>query len=104
MSESRKYRTFTPEQKIEIVLAGLRGDRPTRDVCRQYEISEALYYQWRERLLEGGEAALVTPRDKKRPEATELAELKKKVGHLERALGRKTYELDIAGEALRGWE
>jgi len=104
MSESRKYRTFTPEQKIEIVLAGLRGDRPTRDVCRQYEISEALYYQWRERLLEGGKVALATPRDKKRPEATELAELKKKVGHLERALGRKTYELDIAGEALRGWE
>ncbi len=104
MSESRKYRTFTPEQKIEIVLAGLRGDRPTRDVCRQYEISEALYYQWRERLLEGGKVALATPRDKKRPEATELAELKKKVGRLERALGRKTYELDIAGEALRGWE
>lgn len=25
MSEKRKYRPFTPEQKIEIVLAGLRG-------------------------------------------------------------------------------
>ena len=90
MSETRKYRTFTPEQKIEIVLAGLRGDRPTRDVCRQYEISEALYYQWRERLLEGGKAALATPRDKKAPEAWELAQLKKRVAQLERTLGRKT--------------
>jgi transposase len=27
MSEKRKYRQFTPEQKTEIVLAGLRGDR-----------------------------------------------------------------------------
>ncbi len=104
MSETRKYRTFSPEQKIEIVLAGLRGDRPTRDVCREYQISEALFYQWRERLLEGGKGALATPRDKKPPEAAELAELKKKVAQLERALGRKTYELDIAGEALRGWE
>jgi len=26
------------------------------------------------------------------------------VRELERALGRKTYELEIAGEALRGWE
>jgi hypothetical protein len=26
------------------------------------------------------------------------------VRDLERALGRKTYELEIAGEALRGWE
>ena len=101
MSETRKYRTFTPEQKIEIVLAGLRGDRPVRDVCREYEISEALFYQWRERLLEGGKAALATPRDKKPPEAAELAELKKTVSQLERALGRKTYELAAAGPVTR---
>ncbi len=30
MSEKRKYRQFTPEQKAEIVLAGLRGDRSVR--------------------------------------------------------------------------
>ena len=103
MSENRKYRTFTPEQKIEIVLAGLRGDRPVRDVCRTYEISEALFYQWRERLLDGGKAALASPRDKKPPEATELAEAKKKISQLERALGRKTYEMEVAGELSRDW-
>jgi transposase len=27
LSEQRKYRQFTPDQKAEIVLAGLRGDR-----------------------------------------------------------------------------
>ena len=57
MSEKRKYRQFTPDQKVEIVLAGLRGDRSARDVCRDYEFSEALFYQWRDRLLEGGKAA-----------------------------------------------
>ncbi|HEX8095519.1 transposase [Jatrophihabitans sp.] len=97
LSETRKYRTFTPEQKIEIVPAGLRGDRPVRDVCRECEISEALFYQWRERLLEGGQTALATPRDKKPPEAAELAKLQKKVAQLERALGRKTYEIDKWG-------
>jgi transposase len=85
-----EYRTFTPEQKIEIVLAGLRAGRAVRDVCREYEISEALFYQWRERLLEGGKTALGTPRDKKPPEAAELAEARKKIAQLERALGRKT--------------
>ena len=54
MSEKRKYRTFSPDEKTEIVLAGLRGDRSVRDVCREYEIAETLYYQWRDRLLEGG--------------------------------------------------
>ena len=53
VSETRKYQQFAPDQKAEVVLAGLRGDRPVRDVCREYEIAEALYYQWRERLLEG---------------------------------------------------
>jgi transposase len=99
LSEKRSYRKFTAKQKAEIVLAGLRGDRPVRDVCRQHEIAETLYYQWREKLLEGGEAAL-EGKDERQGER----ELKKKVGELERALGRKTYELEIAGEALRGWE
>ena len=64
MSEKRKCLTFTPEQKAEIVLAGPCGDRIVRDVCREYEIAETLYCRWRDRLLEGGKAALATPRDK----------------------------------------
>ncbi|HEY9557195.1 MAG TPA: transposase [Acidimicrobiales bacterium] len=104
MSEKRKYRTFTPEQKAEIVLAGLRGDRTVRDIYREYEIAETLYYQWRDRLLEAGKAALATPRDKGGdPRDAELKETKKKVAQLERALGRKTYELEVAGELLRDW-
>ena len=31
-------------------------------------------------------------------------ELRRKVAELERALGPKTYELEIAGKALAGWE
>jgi transposase-like protein len=104
MSEKRKYRTFTPDQKTEIVLAGLRGDRTVRDICREHEIAETLYYQWRDRLLEGGKTALATPRDKGTdPQAVENKELRKKVAQLERALGRKTYELEVAGELLRDW-
>jgi transposase-like protein len=104
MSEKKKYRSFTPEQKAEIVLAGLRGDRTVRDVCREHEIAETLYYQWRDRLLEGGKAALSTSRDKGgSPEAAELKDAKKRIAQLERALGRKTYELEVAGELSRDW-
>jgi transposase len=103
LSEQRKYRQFTPEQKAEIVLAGLRGDRSVRDVCREYQIAETLYYQWRERLLEGGRTALANPREKTAEQA-ELDRLKRRVGQLERALGRKTYELEVAGELSRDWE
>jgi len=99
LSEQRKYRTFTSQQKIEIVLAGLRGDRTVKEVCREHEIAETLYYNWREKLLEGGKAALAG-----KEERTGEKQLKQKIRELERALGRKTYELEIAGEALRGWE
>ena len=51
MAEQRKYRKFTAQQKLEIVLAGLRGDRSVRDVCREHEIAETLYYSWRDKLL-----------------------------------------------------
>ena len=103
LREQRKYRQFTPEQKTEIVLAGLRGDRSVRDVCREYQIAETLYYQWRERLLDGGKQALANPRERT-PEQAELDRLKRRVGQLERALGRKTYELEVAGELSRDWE
>ena len=99
MSEQRKYRTFSVQKKLEIVLAGLRGDVSVKDLCRQHQIAETLYYSWREKLLEGGKAALAGKEERQGER-----ELKKKIRELERALGRKTYELEIAGEALRGWE
>ena len=99
LSEQRKYRSWTAQQKIEIVLAGLRGDRTVKEVCREHEIAETLYYSWRDKLLEGGREALAG-KDERNGEK----ELRRKIRELERALGRKTYELEIAGEALRGWE
>jgi transposase len=99
LSEQRKYRTFSVQKKLEIVLAGLRGDVSVKDLCRQHQIAETLYYSWREKLLEGGKVALAG-KDERQGER----ELKRRIGELERALGRKTYELEIAGEALRGWE
>jgi transposase len=99
LSEQRKYRTFTAQQKLEIVVAGLRGEVSVKELCRQHEIAETLYYTWREKLLEGGREALAG-KEERRGER----ELKRRIAQLERALGRKTYELEIAGELSRGWE
>ena len=85
LSEQRKYRSWTAQQKIEIVLAGLRGDRSVKEVCREHAISETLYYGWREKLLEGGREALAGKEERQGER-----ELKKRVRELERARGRKT--------------
>lgn len=42
LSEQRKYQTWIAQQKIEIVLAGLHGDRSIKAVCRDHEIVETL--------------------------------------------------------------
>jgi transposase-like protein len=99
LSEQRKYRSWTAQQKLEIVLAGMRGDRSVRDVCREHAISETLYCGWRDRILEAGREALAG-----KDERSGERELKRKIGELERALGRKTYELELAGKLLREWE
>jgi transposase len=99
LSEQRKYRSWTAQQKIEIVLAGLCGDRSVKELCREHGIAETLYYSWREKLLEGGREALAG-KEERRGER----ELCRKVAELERALGRKTYELEVAGKLLREWE
>jgi transposase-like protein len=99
LSEQRKYRSWTAEQKLEIVVAGMRGDRSVRDVCREHRISETLYYGWRDKILEAGREALAG-----KEERSGERELRRKIGELERALGRKTYELELAGKLLREWE
>ena len=99
MSDQRKYRKHTPQQKLEIVLAGLRGDKSVREVCREHDISENLYYQWRDKLLEAGKIAFSGKDERQREQ-----DLQKQIKRLERTLGKKALELEIAGEALRGWE
>ncbi len=99
MSEQGKYRKWTAQQKLEIVAAGLRGDRSAREVCREHGISETLYYGWRDKLFEGGRTMLAG-----KEERSGERELRRKIAELERTLGRKTYELEIAGKLLREWE
>ena len=54
---------------------------PFKDVCREHEIAETLYYSWRDKLLEGGRLSL-TGKDERAGEK----EMKKKIRELERSL------------------
>jgi len=58
--------------------------------------------RWREQFLAGGAEKLAGKTE--RAELDELDELRKRNACLERTLGRKTMELEVSGELLRGWE
>src|SRR5207247_4249480 len=99
LSEQRKYRKFTAKQKLEIVLASLRGDRSIAELCREHDSAESLLRKWRDQALEAA-----TERFESGEERSLQTEQRRRIAQLERALGRQTYDLAIAGEALRGWE
>ena len=98
MSEQQR-RSWTAKQKLEIVLASLRGDRSVAELCREHGIAESLLRKWREQALEAA-----AERFESGQERTLQAEQRRRIAELERALGKKTYELEIAGKALAGWE
>ena len=51
----RKTRqTYSAEEKIRIVLAGLRGEESIAALCRREGISDSLYYSWSKEFLEAG--------------------------------------------------
>ncbi len=47
-------RKFSSEEKIRIVLDGLRGESSIAELCRQEGINNNLYYRWSKDFLEAG--------------------------------------------------
>jgi len=88
-----------PSRKTEIVLASLRGPKSMAELCREHDIADSLLRKWGEQFLAAGAERL-----QGRQERTEADELRRQIGRLERSLGRKTLEVEVAGELLRGWE
>ena len=54
-----KKRNWSVEEKLALVLEGLREKRPVAEICRERRISQTLYYRWRDKLLEGDKKGLV---------------------------------------------
>lgn len=51
-------RQYSAEEKIRIVIAGLRGEDTIAELCRREGIAQSLYYKWSKEFLEAGKARL----------------------------------------------
>jgi transposase len=67
-------RKFSIEEKIRIVLEGLRGEESIAELCRREGISPNLYYNWSKEFLEAGKKRLLgdTKREATSGEVTAL--------------------------------
>ena len=81
-------RRYSPEERIRIVLEGLRGEDSIAELCRKEGINPNLYYRWSREFLEAGKKRLAgdTAREATSDEVkalrAEMAQLKETVAEL----------------------
>ena len=88
-----KRREFSAQFKLETVLEGLRGEKSVAQLCRERDITDSLYYKWRDEFMAAAPQIFA---DKRRRGADDSVE---RIAELERLVGRLTLELDIAKKA-----
>ena len=103
----RSRKRYSGEEKIRIVLEGLRGEETVAELCRREGISESVYYRWSKEFLEAGKQRLVgnTKRQATSDEVVELRreneQLKQLVAEL--ALKNRVLKKSVLGSE-NGWD
>ncbi|WP_449032230.1 IS3 family transposase [Prevotella histicola] len=92
-------RIFTSEQKVLIVMEGIRGEHSIAELCRKYGISDSTYYKWNKDFIEAGKARLDGDTIR---EATsdEVKELRQENIRLKEALADLVVRYDVGKKKL----
>lgn len=85
-------RKFSAEEKIRVVLEGLRGEVPITELCRKEGISAATYYKWSKDFLDAGKNGL-TIATKRNATSDEVLRLKSENEDLKKALADAMLDL-----------
>jgi transposase len=94
-------RQFSAEEKIRIVLEGLRGEESIAALCRREGIAESLYYAWSKEFLEAGKRRLAG--DTARAATTdEVKALRQEARSLKEVVAEQALELRLIKKSLNG--
>ncbi len=93
---SKKRRKHTSEFKFETVLEGLRGEKTVAQLCRERDITESLYYKWRDTFLAQA-PGVFTDQRRQREESDEK---EAQIADLERLVGKQALEIEILKKAM----
>lgn len=87
--------TKTAEEKLAIVLEGLKAESSISDLCRKHGLSQTVHYKWRDKFLEGGKKGLINSSGGSRSSSD-----KTKLEEYEKVIGRQTIEIKILKKNL----
>ena len=96
---TRKY--YSAEEKIRIVLEGLRGENSIAELCRREGIPPNVYYRWSKEFLEAGKKRLAGDTAR---EATsdEVRGLRRETAALKEVVADLTLENRLLKKSMRG--
>lgn len=96
-------RKYSSEEKIRIVLEGLRGEMPIAELCRREGINPNLYYNWSKDFLEAGKKRLQGDTSREAT-STEVIDLKKENSQLKALVAEISLKNRILKKSLNGLE
>lgn len=99
----RTNKSYSSEEKIRIVLEGLRGEETIANISRKYGINDSVYYKWSKDFLEAGKKRLSGDTERN-ANAGEVQELKKENDNLKKALADLYLHNDLLKKSLTGLE
>ena len=94
-------RNFSSEEKIRIVLDGLRGEDSIAELCRREGIAQSLYYTWSKEFLEAGKKRLAG--DTARAATSDEVKLLRRESHdLKEVVAEQALELRLLKKSMYG--
>ena len=94
---TRKH--YSAEEKIRIVLDGLRGEASIAELCRREGIAEGLYYSWSKEFLEAGKRRLAGD-TARAATSSEVTDLRREARALKEVVAEQALELRLLKKSM----
>ena len=94
---TRKH--YSAEEKIRVVLDGLRGESSIAELCRREGIAEGLYYSWSKEFLEAGKRRLAGD-TARAATSSEVTDLRREARTLKEVVAEQALELRLLKKSM----
>ena len=94
---TRKH--YSAEEKIRIVLDGLRGEASVAELCRREGIAESMYYSWSKEFLEAGKRRLAGDTERAAT-SPEVKDLRREARELKEVVAEQALELRLLKKSM----
>src|SRR5918998_4967558 len=94
-------RQYSAEEKIRIVLEGLRGEASIAELCRREGIASSMYYGWSKEFLEAGKRRLAGD-TARAATSDEVKDLRREASALKEVVADLTLENRLLKKSMTG--